>query len=452
MFILKEEERVKSLRKILVFLLLAALVFPVNGFELSSVKEALRSDYEYLRDMAEQVSGDGSASLRAVALHGIFAASIHMGLGDAESLNLLNKIAEQANTRVLRGDGVDIGFTGKMPAAENFLTHLQTEYFAALHYGLTRSQRSKETLNILGDSLEKFLGWTPVYSRAAMLVTANWVSMMTGGSVNREETQYAVNSYAEHFHDIVAFSTQNEGQLIQSLSALSHLLSVAHEASVEVPDELAALWIVHIEYVGNFTVVKNPGQDFELASRALLALVEAAETRRGRYASMALDVAMNLSRRMEDLYSVGDRLLMVETRLSELRLYDPAATAEQVFTAAQQKTSAINIIYPTALARLRKLTPMQSNSLEVAVTKLSTAKGYYPLFESGAALSEEYVNRFLRSSLFSTILVLERKPAAEVRNLALERFVSSSPVSTAVLLVLVLFALLNRVGVLYKRG
>lgn len=431
---------------------MAALVIPVNGFELSSVKDALRSDYEYLRDMVEQVSGDGDASLRAMALHGIFAASIHMGLGDAESLNFLNKIAEQVGTRVLRGEGLDIGFTGKIPAAENLLTHLQTVYFAAMHYGLTRNQRSREMVDILGESLEKFLGWTPVYSRAAMLVQANWVSLMTGGSVNREEAQYAVNSYAEHFQEIVAFSTQNDAQLIQSLSALSSLLSVAHEANIEVPDELAALWMVHIEYVGNFTVVKNPGQDFELASRALLALVEAAETRHGRYASMALDVAMNLSNRMEDLYSVGDRLLMVETRLIDLLLYDPAATAEQVFTAAQQKTSAINMIYPTALARLRKLASMQSNSLEVVVTKLSTAKGYYPLFESGAALSEEYVNRFLRSSLFSTILVFERKPAAEVRNLALERFVSSSPVSTGVLIVLVLLALLNRVGVLYKRG
>ena len=440
------------MRKVLVCLLLATLVFPVSGFELSAVKDALRSDYEYLRDVVEQVSGGGAVSLRAMALHGIFAASIHMGLGDAESLNLLNKIAEQVNTSALKGDGVDVGFTGKIPTAENFLTHLQTSYFAALHYGLTRSQRSREVLNILGDSLEGFLGWTPVYSKAAMLVQANWISKMTGGSVNKEEIQYAVSSYADHFQEIVAFSTQNDGQLIQSLTALSRLLTLAHEADVEAPIELSGLWRVHVDYVANLTAVNNPETDFETASRAFAALVDAAENQQDTYSSTALENVFRLLDKMEKLYYVGDRLLTVETQVSNLLLYDPAASAEQVFAAARQKTSAVNIVYPTALASLRKMTSRNIGSFEVVVSKLSTASGYYPLFERAVVQSDEYVNRFLRSSLFSVILALERQPAAMVRNLAVERFVSNSPVSTAVLAVLVLLALLNRIGVLYRRG
>jgi hypothetical protein len=75
----------------------------VHGFDTASAREALRADLAYLKNVLAEDGGvkiGSPNSLRAEALAGLAAARIHLGLGDVESLQVLNRLAERVRTRV----------------------------------------------------------------------------------------------------------------------------------------------------------------------------------------------------------------------------------------------------------------------------------------------------------------------------------------------------------------
>ncbi|MDW8084189.1 MAG: hypothetical protein RMI49_03195 [Candidatus Caldarchaeum sp.] len=427
------------------------IIGSVSGFDQSLVKDVLRQDLEYLKNMVD--AKEETLPLRALALTGLFAANIHMGLGDAESLQILNKVAARVAEKVAAQEEIDLGFTGKVVSFQNLLTHLQVGGMAAVHYGLTKSEASREVMAKVGRSLEESFGWHPVHSEAGLVIQSARISLTAGGRPNREDIEQAVKSYSENIEKTIMLSSMSSAQLVQSLSVLSNLLYVAKASDVDVPVELHALWRVHVDYVLNYSLTLVPSE-FMTASITLSALVDAAENIHDPYSSKAFEAAVTLAKKLEPFYAVGDRLLIQKLNQAEILSYDPEASIDEISTAFRSGSmiSGVDLRYPLSIARLNKIASLDSDVLGLVVSKIATIDGYYLLLEKGGVVSEEFVNRFLRSGFLSTVLALEGAPSARLRNVVVEQLISSYPVSVSVLALLVLLAVLNKVGLLYKHG
>jgi hypothetical protein len=86
--------------------------------------------------------------------------------------------------------------------------------------------------------------------------------------------------------------------------------------------------------------------------------------------------------------------------------------------------------------------------LELALEKVGDIQGYYRLIPTGYTSSEEFVNRQLRIQFTSTVLAVERAPAARLRSNILQIILQTQPSFLITAGLLVLLAVLNRVGVL----
>jgi hypothetical protein len=443
-----------GLRAAVLALAAVMLAMPyVHGFDTASAREALRADLAYLKNVLAEDGGvkiGSPNSLRAEALAGLAAARIHLGLGDVESLQVLNRLAERVRTRVLRGDGIDIGFKTGKDVYENFATHLATFQLLAAHYGLTKDRASRDAGLKVGESLEAAVGWSPPNSRAGFLVLASTYSLYSGGRPDPDDVKTAVEEFDKHFTDIVAYSTKAYLNLVQSLSMLSQLMRVANAAGVEPSQELAALWTVHIDYVSNTTEVKE-ASDYYLASAALTALVDAAENTHTGYSSKALEEALTLAEKLGKTYMVGDRILQHTYPAAYVLLLDPATPAERVFNEyAGKRVEIVDLTLPANIARLSKLADVKAleKVLELALEKVGDIQGYYRLIPTGYTSSEEFVNRQLRIQFISTVLAVERAPAARLRSNILQIILQTQPSFLITAGLLVLLAVLNRVGVL----
>ena len=442
------------LRAAVLALVVVMLAMPyVYGFDTAAAREALRADLAYLRNLLAEDGGvklGPPNSLRAEALAGLAAARIHLGLGDVESLQVLNKLAERVRVRVLAGDGIDIGFKTGVDVYENFATHLAAFQLLALHYGLTKDRASRDAGLKVGESLEAAAGWTPPNSRAGFLVLASTYSLNSGGRPEPGDVKTAVEEFDKHLYDIVAYSTKAYPNLVQSLSMLSHLMRVANTAEIEPTQELAALWTVHIDYVSNSTEVRE-ASDYYLASAALTALVDAAENTHTSYSSKALEKALTLAEKLGKTYMVGDRILQHTYPAAYVLLLDPAIPAERVFNEyADKRVEIVDLTLPANVARLSKLADVSAleKVLELALERAADVQGYYRLVPGGFTSSEEFVNRQLRIQFLSTVLAVERAPAARLRSNILQIILQTQPSFLIAATLLILLAVLNRVGVL----
>ena len=443
-----------GLRAAVIALVAVMLAMPyVYGFDTAAAREALRADLTYLKNVLAEDGGvklGPPNSLRAEALAGLAAARIHLGLGDVESLQVLDRLAERVRGRVLTGDGIDIGFKTGVDVYENFATHLAAFQLLAAHYGLTKDRASRDAGLKVGESLEAAVGWSPHNSRAGFLILASTYSLNSGGRPETDDVKTAVEEFDKNFYDIVAYSTAAYPNLIQSLSMLSHLMRVANAAGIEPTQELAALWTVHIDYVSNSTEVKE-ASDYYLASAALTALVDAAENTHASYSSKALEEALALAEKLGKIYMVGDRILQHTHPAAYVMLIDPAIPAERVFNEyADKRVEIVDLTLPANIARLSKLADVSAleKVLELALERAADVQTYYRLVPGGVTSSEEFVNRHLRIQFLSTVLAVERAPAARLRSDILQIILQTQPSFLIAATLLILLAVLNRVGVL----
>ena len=442
------------LRAAALTLVIVLLAFPyVYGYDTATAREALRADLAYLRNLVAEDGGvklGPQNSLRAEALAGLVAARIHLGLGDVESLQVLNKLAGRVRSRVLAGDGLDIGFKTDMEVYENFATHVFTAQFLAAHYGLTKDAGSREAGLRVAESMEAGVGWSPLYSKGGFLILASAYALYSGGRPEAGDVMKAVEEFDQHFYDIADYSTRATFNLIQSLSMLSSLMRAANAAGVEPTTQLIALWTVHIDYVSNSTVVRE-AKDYYMAATALTALVDASENTHTSYSSKALEEALRLADILVRTYAVGDRLLQHPFPAAYVLLLDPAFPSERVFKEyAGRRVDMVDLILPSNIARLRRLSDVSSleKTLDLALEKAADVQSYYRFIPTGYTPSEEFVNRYLRVEFLSTVLAVERAPAARLRSNILQTILLTQPSFLFTVVLLVLFVVLNRVGVL----
>ncbi|MEM2238384.1 MAG: hypothetical protein QXU87_08890 [Candidatus Caldarchaeum sp.] len=442
----------------LVFLLLAS----VQSQEISvqTVREALRRDLDYVRsllsDDGKLSSGfDPSGSLRGQVLVGSMVAGIHAGLGDPESLALLNKIAEKVNKRVESEDGLDLGFDSeKMQELENFITHVLTADFLAMHYGFTKSLRSKENMLRVADSLEQRLGWTPAWSKAAYLVRSTRVAFISGSQPTAADIENALNEFSTHMMDIVSFSTKSFEGLTGSLSQLSLLLDAVERAGLTAPTELTALWAVHVNYVidGSKSISVSP-ENYPALLAAMTSLTYAAENRRFQNSTLAAEQAVKLAEAVAAMWRSGGRILLLPVNVLDVYPLDPLVSAESMMDEIRSGRRPVmaDLRFPTLLLTLERssgLTPELKAVVSLAVGKVAVVDGFFPVLERGVIKSEEFVNRWWRVYLLSTYLAYQREPAARQRNTAAEIFFNIHPSFLAFLSVLLATALLHRAGLL----
>ncbi len=399
---------------------------------------------------------DTSGSLRGQVLVGLMAANLHIGLGDPQSLDLLDRVADRVNYRIESEDGVDLGFDSeRFSDFENHITHLLAADFLSTHYGLTKDLRSRSNLLSLAESLEKRVGWTPATSKAAYLLQSSRISRITGGAPLTKDVQESIREYTQHYTDIIEFSARGglEG-LTTSLSKLSLLIKAAREAGLEVPDELVALWSVHIDYVVNQTrSMPITPENYPSLISSLMALVGAAENNHLEYSKVAADYALELCGSIAKMWRAGDRILFLPANVLNVYPLDPKVTVEEIVTEARKggRILVTDLRFPTALLILERYVELPrelSSALPLAISKVSVKNGYYQLFEEGSLRSEEFVNRLWRVNFLATYLALQRAPAAQIRNETVDVLLFRHPTFIIVLTLLLSLAFARRAGLL----
>ncbi|MCS7134027.1 MAG: hypothetical protein NZ921_04440 [Candidatus Caldarchaeum sp.] len=436
------------------------IVGSVQAVDVRDVREVLRSDYVYVSGLITADGGvspafDPAGSLRGHVLAGSMIAWIHFGLGDPESLALLNRVAAAVNRRIESEDGVDLFFDSKtIPEAENLVVHLLAADFLAVHYGLTKDSRSKTNMLKLAESLEKRLGWTPITSKARYLVYSSRISYLTGGQPSADDVQKALDDFSQHFMDIVDYSSRSFDGLTSSLTQLSFLLSAVNRAGLDSPTELAALWTVHIDYVVNSTknIPVSPGNYPQLL-RAHASLTYAAENTHFSHSKYAAENAVSLAKNIAAMWKAGDRILYLPVDVLDLYPLDPLIPVERMLAEIQRQTkpTMADMRFPTLLILLSQLGELPhelSAVLSLAIEKMAIKEGYFPVVERGVFRSEEFVNRWWRISLLSTYLALQRAPAVQRRNEVVEIFVNTHPTFLVLLTMLLATAFLYRTGLL----
>ncbi|MEM0384062.1 MAG: hypothetical protein QXJ73_04470 [Candidatus Caldarchaeum sp.] len=425
-----------------------------------AVREALRSDLAYARGLVEddgRVSRafDPSGSLRGHVLVGSMVAMIHAGLGDPESLALLNRLADSINSRVESEDGLDLGFdTMTLPDADNYLTHVLTADFLSAHYGLTMNARSRENLLKAAESLEQRLGWTPALSKAAYLTLSSRVSYLSGSRPPAADVETALNDFSDHMMDLVSFSASGFEGLTTSLYQLSLLLDAAGKAGLTAPTELVALWAVHVDYVVNASAsIPITPDSYPRLLGALTSLTYAAEVRGFANSTLAAEHALRLAERVSAMWRSGDRIFLLPVNVLDVYPFDPLVPVSYMVAEAQRgfKPAVADLRFPTLLLILERsagLTPELDEVVSLAVRKVAVVDGYFPLVDKGVVKSEEFVNRWWRVSLLSTYLAFMRAPVARQRNTVAEIFLDTHPSFLGFLTILLAAAFLYRTGLL----
>ncbi|MCX8201277.1 MAG: hypothetical protein N3H84_04160, partial [Candidatus Caldarchaeum sp.] len=413
------------------------MVGSVQAVDVRDVREVLRSDYVYVSGLITADGGvspsfDPSGSLRGHVLVGSMIAWIHVGLGDPESLALLNRVAAAVNRRIESEDGVDLLFDSKtVPEAENLITHLLAADFLAVHYGLTKDSRSKANMLKLAESLEKRLGWTPAISRTRYLIQSAHISHVSGGQLNAEDVETVVDEFFQRFMDVVDYSAKGFDSLTTSLSQLSLLLSVSRKAGVEVPTELVALWTVHIDYVTNTTIPVSP-EKYPTLLRALTSLTYAAENTHLTYSKQAREHAVKMAADIAAMWRAGDRILYLPVEVLDVYPLDPLIPVDRILAEIQRgsKPTMADLRYPTLLlmlGQLGQLPPELSSAISLAIEKTAVKDSYFPVVEKDVFRSDEFVNRWWRISLLSTYLAIQRTPVVQRRNEAINIFLNTHP-------------------------
>ncbi|MEM4345727.1 MAG: hypothetical protein QXI02_02395 [Candidatus Caldarchaeum sp.] len=448
----------KALSATVVFLLLMSVQAQETGVQ--AVREALRSDLAYARGLVEddgRVSRafDPSGSLRGHVLVGSMVAMIHAGLGDPESLALLNRLADSINSRVESEDGLDLGFeAGTLPDADNYLTHVLTADFLSAHYGLTMNARSRENVLKVAESLEQRLGWTPALSKAAYLTLSSRVSYLSGSKPPAADVETALNDFSDHIMDLVSFSARGVEGLTTSLYQLSLLLDAAAKAGLTAPKELVALWAVHVDYVVNASEsVPITPENYPRLLGALTSLTYAAEVRGFANSSLAAEHALRLAGRVSAMWRSGGRILLLPVNVFDVYQFDPVVPVGEMVAEVQRGVRPVmaDLRFPTLLLVLERsagLTPELKEAVSLAVGKVAVVDGYFPLVDKGVVKSEEFVNRWWRVSLLSTYLAFMRAPAVLQRNATAEIFFDTHPGFLAFLTILLAAAFLRRTGML----
>ncbi|MEM3096533.1 MAG: hypothetical protein QW756_04760 [Nitrososphaerota archaeon] len=441
-----------------VFLTITLFFLPVVNGEGAGVRDVLRADLAYVTGIVESdgsvsASFDPVRSLRSHALVGSMAALLHLGLGDIESLQLLNRVAAQVNGRVEGEDGVDLGFdVSSSSYAENLITHLTVANFLSLHYGLTKDLRSKANMLKLVQSLERRLGWAPPTSKAAFLTLSSRISFMTGGQPLTPDVSEALREYTQHMDDIINYSAGGYIGLTSSLSQLSQLLGAAHEAGLEPPVELVALWAVHIEYVVNASLSLPKNSDsYQDLLRSLASLVDAAENIHLKQSRYAGEQAISLAKSIAAMWRAGDRILLLPVDAFDVYPLDPLIPGEEIAAVAGRRIMIADLRFPTLLLKLEQVVGKIQELHDVvslAMSKVSVRGEYFPLVERGVLPSDEFVNRWWRASLLSTYLALQRAPSIQQRSQTIQFFLNSHPTFMGILSILLALALMYRVGLL----
>ncbi len=442
----------------LVFLMVLSLAAGEVA-DVFSVKEVLKADLKYADGL---IGDDGSVayffdpegSLRAQALAGSMVALIHMGLGDPESLELLRRVGDAVNRRVESEDGLDLGFDGGILSdVDNFLTHTAVADFLSEYYGLTGDLRSRSNMLKIMQSLEGKVGWSPQVSKSSLLASSSRISFITGGGPFTEDVAEALNEVSSHFLDVIDFSARSFEGLTTSLSHLSMLLKASHEAGLEPPTEIVALWSVHIDYVINATEsLEITGENYPRLIMAFSALTSAAENIHLSQSRVAGEYAVALAGRVAGLWRSGDRILLLPAGVLDVYVFDPRISAERLLEDVQAgvKIPVVDLRLPTLLVRLESQgfeTGLDS-LISLAISKVSLREGYLQLVERGALPSEEFYSRLQRVILLSTYLAIQRAPAVQQRNQLVQIFLSSHPSFTVFLTLLLAVMVLRRIGLL----
>ncbi|GBC69713.1 hypothetical protein HRbin01_01416 [archaeon HR01] len=440
----------------LVVILLATQAVEAQAVDVRNVRDVLKADYIYLSSL---VGSDGSVvepynSLRSQALVGSMAGWLHIGLGDTESLMLLDKVADAVNSRVEREDGVDLGFDGGVQDGENLITHLTVADLLSIHYGLTKDPRSRANLLRLLESVEKKIGWTPPTSKAAILARASSLSFLAGGQPLKEDVSEALDEYARRIYDIINYSAVGYEKLTSSLKQLSLLMEAAREAGLEPPAELVALWSVHVDYVVEATqTLPISSEGYRKLLRGFSSLVDAAANTHLNASKVAAEQAVRTAEAIDGIWRAGDRILYLPVDPLEVYPLDPLTPADRIVAdqAAGRTVLMADLRFPILILTLEQAVgerPDLHEAVTLAISRVSVKDGYFPLIERGLIKSEELVNRWLRIQLLSTYLALQRAPSVQQRGETLQLFLGTHPTFLAILTMLLTIAILRRVGAL----
>jgi hypothetical protein len=442
----------------LVFLMVFSMVAG-EVVDVLSVRDALEADLKYA---ASLVGDDGSiassldpgGSLRAQALMGSMAASIHLGLGDPESLELVNRLAEAVNRRVESEDGVDLGFDGGLfSEMDNLLTHSTVANFLAAHYGLTGDLRSRANMLKIVQSLEGKVGWSPAISKSSFLIAASRISFISGGSPFTGDVAESLDELSGRLLDVINYSTGGFEELTTSLSRLSQLLQASHEAGLDPPTELVALWAVHIDYVINATEgLEISRENYPSLIKALSSLVDAAENQHLSQSQAAGEYAVKLAGKLAGLWRSGDRMLLLPVNVLDVYILDPRMSGGRLLEGlrAGLRIPVIDLRLPMLLIRLESagFKTGLDDLISVAISRISLKDDYLPLVERGALPSEEFYSRMQRIALLATYLAIQRAPAVQQKSQLIQIFLVNHPSFPALLTILLVMVVLRRVGIL----
>jgi len=420
----------------------------------TQVKDALKSSLEHIILQLDEdgvAVGFGDKGIRATARLGLIVGYIHLGLGDDESLKLLNKISKALSRYSSSLDELI------KDRNERFLVEQSLLEFSVINYGLTGSPDAKR---ILLQSCEYFvdnLGWSPVTACSTYLLYSADISHISGGKINRNDVEDSLKEIKERYMEFINYTAWGGRNLAYGLKILSTGLRAASISNINLPVEVAALWEVHLNYSIQYLkqVRELSVEESEMFLEALVSALETSYPTKLRDES--IEVSESLARKLLEVWTAGGRIILQGRNSISYLIYNPVLNYSEITEISYRfpKLRVYDLDLPIILERLSRIDGVKDpekykEASLTAVSTVSSSKPYFKVIDEEVMPMQDIVDKIISIRFLATWYALEKLNIAPPSQIAIMFSGPSYIVLTFSSIFLLALLFLHRIGKLIR--